>query len=122
MKVLLDEKGYITNYALVGDLIDGIEIPDPEDADYFQEHFTAFLVRDGTATFDEEQEKALQNEAVLEDLRNRREVECFSVINRGQLWYEGVTITQLLELRQWYKDWLKVTETLTVPEKPTWLE
>lgn len=121
MKVLLDEKGYITNFALVGDLVDGIEVPDPEDADYFAAHFSAYLVRDGTATFDEEQEKALQNVAELDELRTRREVECFSVINRGQLWYEGVSVVQLLELRQWYKDWLAVTETLTVPDKPTWL-
>lgn len=122
MKVLLDEKGFIRSYALIGDLVDGIEVPDPEDADYFAEHFASFKVADGAATFDEEQEKALQNEAVLADLRARRETECFSVINRGQLWYEGVSIAQLLELREWYKAWLAVTETLTVPEKPTWLE
>lgn len=121
MKVLLDEKGFIRSYALIGDLVDGIEVPDPEDADYFAEHFASYKVADGAATFDEEQEKALQTEAELADLRNRREMECFSVINRGQLWYEGVTVTQLLELRQWYKDWLAVTETLVVPEKPTWL-
>ena len=35
---------------------------------------------------------------------------------------EGVSITQLLELRQWYKAWLNVTETMVVPEKPAWLE
>jgi len=122
MKVLLDDKGFIQSYALIGDLVDGIEVPDPEDADYFAEHFASFKVADGAATFDEEQEKALQNEAVLADLRARRETECFSVINRGQLWYEGVSIAQLLELREWYKAWLAVTETLTVPEKPTWLE
>lgn len=121
MKVLLDEKGFIQSYALIGDLVDGIEVPDPEDTDYFAEHYASYKVADGTATFDEEQEKALQNEAVLDDLRTRREVECFSVINRGQLWYEGVTVKQLLDLRQWYKDWLAVTETLVVPEKPTWL-
>ena len=63
-----------------------------------------------------------ETEAVKENLRNRREVECFSVINRGQLWYEGVSIAQLLELRKWYKAWLNVTDTLVVPEKPTWLE
>ena len=122
MKVLLDDKGFIRSYALIGDLVDGIELPDPEDIDHFAEHFTAYTVSNGSVAFDTEQETALQNEAVLADLRSRRETECFSVINRGQLWYEGVSITQLLELRQWYKDWLNVTETLTVPEKPTWLE
>lgn len=121
MKALLDEKGFIKSYAIIGDLVDGIDLPDPEDINHFAEHFLAYKVRDGTAIFDTEQETALQNEAVLADLRSRREKECFSVINRGQLWYEGVSITQLLELRKWYKDWLAVTETKVVPDKPTWL-
>lgn len=121
MKVLLDDKGFIQSYALIGNLVGGIDLPDPEDIDHFEEHFTAYRVRDGNAAFDTEQDTALQNEAVLADLRTRREMECFSVINRGQLWYEGISISQLLELREWYKAWLAVTETLVVPEKPTWL-
>lgn len=121
MKVLLDEQGFIQGYALIGELVDGIEIPTPEDISHFEQHFTAYKVRDGTAAFDAEQDKALQNEMVREELRSRRETECFSVINRGQLWYEGISIPQLIELRRWYKDWLQVTETLTVPEKPAWL-
>ena len=122
MKALLDEKGFITSYALVGDLVDGIELPDPEDIAHFEEHFAAYKVRDGTAAFDTEHNEALQTEAKKTEFRLRRETECFSVINRGQLWYEGVSITQLLELRQWYKAWLNVTETMVVPEKPAWLE
>jgi len=121
MKVLLDDKGFIQSYALIGDLVDGIELPDPEDIAHFEEHFTAYKVSDGNAAFDTEQDTALQDEAVLADLRSRRETECFSVINRGQLWYEGVSLTQLLELRVWYKAWLNVTETRVVPERPTWL-
>nr|DAL77440.1 MAG TPA: Protein of unknown function (DUF2977) [Caudoviricetes sp.] len=121
MKALLDEKGFIKSYAIIGDLVDGIDLPNPEDINHFAEHFTAYKVRDGTAIFDTEQEMTLQNEAVLADLRSRREKECFSVINRGQLWYEGVSLAQLLELRKWYKDWLAVTETKVVPDKPTWL-
>ena len=122
MKALLDEKGFITSYALVGDLVDGIDLPDPEDVLHFEEHFSAYQVRDGTAVFDNEQNEALQTESQKAEFRLRREKECFSVINRGQLWYEGVSITQLLELRQWYKAWLNVTETMVVPERPAWLE
>nr|DAO52967.1 MAG TPA: Protein of unknown function (DUF2977) [Caudoviricetes sp.] len=122
MKALLDEKGFIISYALVGDLVDGIDLPDPEDITHFEEHFTAYQVRDGAAAFDSAQNEALQIEAQKNEFRLRREKECFSIINRGQLWYEGVSITQLLELRQWYKAWLNVTETMVVPEKPSWLE
>ena len=105
MKVLLDEQGYIQSYALIGEIVDGIEIPDPEDVAHFAEHFAL-----------QEQER------VKEDYRQRRETECFSVINRGQLWYEGITLPQLLELRSWYKAWLNVTDTLVVPKKPAWLD
>ena len=121
MKALLDDKGFIISYALVGNLVDGIDLPEPEDIAHFEEHFAAYQVRDGTAAFDSEHDEALQTEAKKAEFRLRREKECFSVINRGQLWYEGVSITQLLELRQWYKAWLNVTETMVVPEKPTWL-
>ena len=122
MKALLDEQGFITSYALVGDLVGGIELPDPEDIAHFEEHFAAYKVRDGTAAFDNEYNEALQAEAKKAEFRLRRETECFSVVNRGQLWYEGVSITQLLELRQWYKAWLNVTETMVVPVRPAWLE
>ena len=122
MQVLLNEQGYIQSFALIGQLVDGVEIPDPEDAVHFAEHFAAYRVRDGTAAFDEEQYALQEQERVKEDYRQRRETECFSVINRGQLWYEGITIPQLLELRSWYKAWLNVTETLVVPKKPAWLD
>ena len=121
MKVLLDEQGYIQSYALIGEIVDGIEIPEPKDIAHFTQYFTAYKVRDGTAAFDSEQSALQEQERVKEDYRQRREIECFSVINRGQRWYEGISIQQLLELRQWYKAWLEVTETMVVPEKPTWL-
>ena len=66
--------------------------------------------------------RMLLSEAKKDEFRLRREKECFSVINRGQLWYEGISLTQLLELQKWYQAWLNVTETMVVPEKPTWLE
>lgn len=121
MRVLLDDNGFVKSFAIIGDLIDGIEVPDPDDLNHFTDHFGAYKVSDSKISFDEEHEKALQSEAEKEDLRTRREKECFSVINRGQLWYEGISIAQMLELRQWYKAWLNVTETMVVPDKPSWL-
>lgn len=61
-------------------------------------------------------------EEFLEELRYRRDVECFSVINRGQLWYYTLTEEQRQDLEYWYLEWLDVTETKTIPEKPTWLK
>lgn len=59
---------------------------------------------------------------VLDYYRNRREVECFSIINRGNLWYANLTEEQILELDKWYKAWLDVTETKIIPDKPEWLK
>ena len=55
-------------------------------------------------------------------LRRLREIHCFSVINRGQLWYDTLTETQKQELKVWYQAWLDVTETKVIPEKPSWLK
>ncbi len=62
-----------------------------------------------------------QNEARLRRLRRQRENECFSVINRGYLWYAQLSEEQLSQLGAWYRAWLDVTETQTVPQKPSWL-
>lgn len=61
-------------------------------------------------------------EEILDQLRYQREEECFLIINRGQLWYDTLTEEQLADLQAWYKAWLDVTETKTIPEKPTWLK
>lgn len=58
----------------------------------------------------------------LGQLREQREVECFAIINRGVLWYNTLTEQQKLELDKWYKAWLDVTETMVIPEKPSWLK
>ena len=69
---------------------------------------------------DEELKKEYQRKI----LRQRREVECFPYVNRGELWYEVYVNTEekKAEFRQWYLDWLNVTETLVVPAKPEWLD
>lgn len=60
-------------------------------------------------------------ENLKQQLRVEREMECFSIINRGQLWYESLTSSQKSELKSWYQKWLDVTETLAKPEKLSWL-
>lgn len=61
------------------------------------------------------------DEELIENLRSRREDECFTFINRGTLWYETLTANQKEEMKQWYNAWLDVTETKIVPLKPNWL-
>lgn len=73
---------------------------------------------------DEYREKAAEfrARAEIKPLRRRREEECFSIINRGELWYSRLTVPQKVELGHWYDAWLDVTETKVVPDKPEWLE
>jgi len=121
MKVILNEDGYIASFAEVGDLVGGIEAADPEDIGHFSDHLNSYRVRDGVIVFDDEREKALQTAAAIADYRSLREVECFSVINRGPLWYDRLTKVQREELREWYQAWLDGTQSLAVPDKPSWL-
>lgn len=64
---------------------------------------------------------ALEEKRRVEDIRRRREEECFSVINRGTLWYQRLTDAQKEELESWYDQWLDAPETNVIPEKPVWI-
>jgi len=121
MQVLCNNRGYVQSFAFIGALAEGIDTLEPEDMDLFMHKFYAFQLKDGKLVYDPTEYEKVQTEEQKENLRIRRETECFSVINRGQLWYEGITLSQLLELRQWYKAWLDVTTTLVAPDKPKWL-
>lgn len=54
-------------------------------------------------------------------IRQRRIKECFPIVNRGQLWYNCLTIEQKAELNGWYHSWLNATETGIIPSVPKWL-
>lgn len=56
-----------------------------------------------------------------DDLRTKRKLICFPIINRGQLWYDNLTKVQKEELRTWYIEWLDVTETMEEPKVPDFL-
>lgn len=68
-----------------------------------------------------EKELAFQQKSKLKRLRRQREIECFTIINRGPLWYERLTTGEKEELRQWYQEWLDVTDTLKIPNPPSFL-
>ena len=122
MKITTDEQGFVRCFAYVGNLVNSIEVQEPEDIDLFLRQFYAFRYQDGHLIYDAEAYERHVTEETKEEYRQRREKECFAVVNRGQLWYEGITLQQMVELRRWYKAWLNVTETMVVPEKPAWLE
>lgn len=121
MKVLLNEQGYVESYALEGELVDALATAEPNDLSHFERHFTSYRMRDGTLVFDEGKDAQAQSEAAKAEYRRRRELECFPIINRGQLWYDTLSEGQLSELKNWYQAWLDGTNTQTIPEKPEWL-
>lgn len=122
MQVITDEQGFVLSFAFIGNMVGATEVPEPEDLELFLHQFYAFQLSDGKLIYNSAAYESHVLEETKAEYRRRRETECFSIINRGQLWYEGVTLTQLIELRQWYKAWLNVTETMVIPEKPEWLE
>lgn len=73
----------------------------------------------------------------LNDIRFRRNQECFIVVNRGKLWYDQLNKTQIDEMKEWYKSWLDITDVINdllkdhtiteidvesiIPVKPNWI-
>lgn len=56
------------------------------------------------------------------EIRERRERECFPIVNRGFLWYDRLTTKQLNELDDWYQAWLDAPKTRVIPAKPDWVD
>ena len=121
MKVLLSDQGDVVSYALEGELLDAVDAAEPSDLSHFEEYFTASRVQAGALVFDDAQAAEEQAETAKSAYRQRRQTECFPVINRGRLWYDTLTEEQLSELKTWYRAWLDGTNTQTIPEKPEWL-
>ena len=119
--VITIKDGYVDSYATTGTIVDGVEVDQPEDLEYFENHSGAYKLVDGKLVYDKDRDTIIQEENTKNDLRDLRNKECFSVINRGKLWYDSLTPYQISELNEWYNAWLRVTETLKVPEKPEFL-
>lgn len=69
----------------------------------------------------------LQNR--INNLRLKREAECFSVINQNFIvdgkslsWFDTLNEQQKTEASEWVQKWRDVTETKIIPERPLWLD
>lgn len=122
MKVTINEKGYVENYAFAGSLDGSEDVANPSDSVHFEAHYPAYRIRDGNPVFDEEEWARLAFAAETDLLRKRREAECFPIINRGALWYERLTPERRRSLLAWYEEWLNVTGTRKLPVRPDWLK
>lgn len=122
MQIKLNDQGFIDSFATIGNILDGAEIEVPADLDHFERNYRAYRIKDGALFFDEDKASAIQTEEENEQLRVERDKECFTVINRGWLWYDTLSDKQTKELRKWYQDWLDVTDTRKKPDRPSWLK
>jgi hypothetical protein len=120
MEVKIASDGYVESYCFGGHLSGGIAVEEPGELN--AGNYAAYRLVDGALTLDKDRLAALQLAGRQNAIRARRERECYSVINRGQLWYEGVSIAHLVELRKWYKAWLDAPATLIIPDRPAWLD
>lgn len=81
----------------------------------------AHFYQDGQVVCDEVLQHEVQLEQTRKKLRHQRKQECFPIVNRGMCWYNDLSDEQKEELQNWYHAWLDVTETLEVPQAPSWL-
>jgi hypothetical protein len=126
--IQVDVEGYIT--AVAQDAFEGHMETDMT-IDEFMDRYGEECVTDGRHRYingeiicDEGTARSLAvyNEELQNNLRARRETECFAIVNRGIVWYDTLEEWQRNELSNWYTAWLNVTETLNVPVKPEWLK
>lgn len=123
MKVQIDENGYVQNFVIVGESSAcDIEVEEPENFMSQIQFYTAWHYDGAKLTFDEARANELQLEGQKNEIRQERARECFTVINRGQLWYETLNESEKEDLNRWYQEWLDAPETMKIPEKLEWLK
>lgn len=121
MKIQIDKNGYVENYVIVGESnVCNIEVEEPEG--FSPDKFQAWKYDGEKLVYDMEQAQKIQNNYKKNEIRARREKECFSYVNRGTLWYNKLTPEQDIEFQNWYDAWLEAPETLIIPKKLEWLD
>lgn len=122
MQVILNEQGYVQNYALIGSFgSDAVTVNEPENISDFENNYYSYCLSEGILVKNEDKQREVEDRMELDSLRFQREKECFSYVNRGYLWYSKLTKAQKTELDAWYQAWLDVTDTRDIPEVPEWL-
>ena len=115
MQLQMDANGYITGYAEVGEISGGIDfngaVSDDFSADYSHYQFKdGLLIKNPDYISPQDKDR----------IRDRRQAECFSVIDRP-LWFDELPEDKQAQLRQWRREWLDAPETGVIPEPPDWL-
>lgn len=123
-EIIVDKDNYVISYGIANEnchmensiLVD-IDCTEEEFANSFKNYK---LVND-ELVYDTNKELITNQEEKKHKIRQLRQKECFSVIDRSQLWYNSLTNEQKAELQEWYEAWLIAPDTLVIPTKPDWL-
>lgn len=117
MIIQLDQTGHVLGYADTlaegVTLPGGLEIDFEPDGDFYKNYFQ-YLYQDGKLAKDCQ----TVSEGQKEQIRARRQAECFPVINRGALWYKTLSPEQTASLEKWYRQWLDAPATGVIPALP----
>jgi len=116
--------GYITGWATLGGFDGGVEAPDGvlDECDPDALARGCYRWVDGAAVLDAEKLDGQLAAERATEIRARRADECFSLINRGSLWYDRLTPEQTAELDEWYQSWLDAPATGIIPEPLEWIK
>lgn len=120
INVKVDERNRLTSFATFGTIEGGVDIEVDESFDSLVDF--AYELIGNKLVFNQSILDEYLIKVSLVELRLRREEECFTVINRGGLWYDLLTRSEKDELLEWYQAWLDVTITGVIPNMPDWLK
>lgn len=83
----------------------------------------AYVFNNGKLSYSQDLYDRVTDVSKIIDLRNRREEECFSIVNRGEAWYSLNVNSEerKQEFNKWYQEWLNVTQTRVIPKRPSWI-
>jgi len=115
MILQIDNNNYIVGYATVGGIDGGIAVDDSLLQQIDPTKIGYYTYIGGVINFDTQKYDAANAVQHSEDIRARRAYECFVYVDRGKLWYDKLTQSQLTLLKTWYDDWLDAPETKVVP-------
>lgn len=121
MFLKIDSQNYIIGYAMIGSIDGGIEADDSILHQIDPEKVGYCTYIDGVVTFDQTKYNAAMVQVAKDEIRERRTVECFAIVNRGKPWYDLWTTPQYNQLKDWYTAWLDAPNTGTIPIKPAFL-
>lgn len=122
MYITVDKNNFVDSWAWAKNSPNMIEINNALIPKDWNQNAFQYKYCDGKLQYDYEGKAARDLEEKILRLRKDRALKCFSIINRGYLWYKTLSNKQMKELENWYAAWLDAPQTLIEPKKPEWLK